>query len=134
MNTNHILSKLEKVRPSGKGAWMACCPAHNDRNPSMRIADKGDRILLHCYAGCAPQSILAALGMTYSDLFADDNDHWTPTVNLRDVAIDEARMVISMAQNKRDSGEKLTSAELQEEREAIMRMKSEYARRESSND
>ena len=129
MNTDKLLSKLDKVRPHGNRAWMACCPAHPDKNPSMRIADKGDRILIHCYAGCCPRSILAALGMTYDDLF-ESKGNWTPQYNLRERTLDEARMVISMAQNKRDSGEKLTNAELQEEREAIMRMKSEYARRE----
>lgn len=129
MDTRPILDKLDKVKPSGNGAWMACCPAHEDRNPSMRVTDKGDRILLHCYAGCDPQLILAAIGMTYSDLFEDDREHWTPVIKLPgNVALDEARIVMQMAQNKRDSGGVLSGSELQEEREATMRMKSEWAK------
>jgi hypothetical protein len=33
--------------------WMACCPAHDDRTPSLSIADGVEgRILLTCFAGC----------------------------------------------------------------------------------
>jgi len=42
-------------------AWLACCPAHPDRNPSLRITQGYSRVLLHCYAGCEPSAIIGEL-------------------------------------------------------------------------
>ena len=42
--------------------WMARCPAHDDRNPSLSIADGADgRILVTCFAGCSWMAIRDAL-------------------------------------------------------------------------
>lgn len=57
------------ARPSGKG-WLAKCPAHDDREPSLTIDEGADgRALPHCHAGCGTASVLAALGLTARDLF-----------------------------------------------------------------
>jgi len=69
-----VLSKLNKVKELGNHPdgwrWNACCPAHDDKNPSLDIgvstADK--RIMLNCHAGCENSEILSALGITQSDL------------------------------------------------------------------
>lgn len=47
----------------------ARCPAHDDRNPSLSVR-RGDRrpLLVHCHANCAPEAVLAALGLTWTDL------------------------------------------------------------------
>ena len=51
---------------------MACCPAHRDRKPSLSINIGNDgRVLLHCFAGCDTESILAAVGMTFTDLYPE---------------------------------------------------------------
>jgi hypothetical protein len=50
---------------------MACCPAHEDKSPSMRVTQRDGKILLHCMAGCVPDDILAAIGLRWSDLFDD---------------------------------------------------------------
>lgn len=49
--------------------WMALCPAHDDRNPSLSL-DEGDdyRVLAKCHAGCSINSICQALGMELSEL------------------------------------------------------------------
>lgn len=65
-----ILTRLANVRPNGKG-FTARCPAHEDRDPSLSITDTGDRILLHCHAGCEVQDILDAIGLEWSDLFRE---------------------------------------------------------------
>ena len=49
------------------GKWlgakgMACCPAHDDRTPSLSITLGKKAILFHCFAGCSNQAVLAALG------------------------------------------------------------------------
>ncbi|OQK17245.1 hypothetical protein AU255_04965 [Methyloprofundus sedimenti] len=69
---NALLSGLEKVRPNGQGKWMACCPAHEDRSPSLgiKITDD-DRILIHCFAGCEVGAIVSAIGLTLADLMPD---------------------------------------------------------------
>src|SRR5262245_8651056 len=57
------------ARRSGKG-WMAKCPAHDDREPSLSISEGNDgRVLLKCLAGCDTKGVLAALGMAWRDLF-----------------------------------------------------------------
>lgn len=66
-----LLSRLDKVRPSGDDSWMACCPSHDDRSPSLSIRDTGDKVLLHCFAGCPAQDVLDALDMTWGDLYPD---------------------------------------------------------------
>lgn len=66
---DHVLSLLKGVRKSISG-WMACCPAHQDRHPSLSIAlGKEDSVLLRCHAGCSFHAIVEALGLTPADLF-----------------------------------------------------------------
>ena len=65
-----VLPNLEKVRPNGDRSWMACCPAHEDRTPSLSISAGDDgRVLLNCFAGCGVEAVLAALGLELSDLY-----------------------------------------------------------------
>lgn len=58
-----------KVTTKGQGFLMAQCPAHPDNNPSLEVKDKGDRIGVHCYAGCQTDDVVAELGMELRDLF-----------------------------------------------------------------
>ena len=71
MNTSELLSKLAKVKKTGKKQWQACCPAHNDHNPSLSISEKDGKILLHCFTGCNSDDICNALQIKQSDLFLD---------------------------------------------------------------
>ena len=44
------------------GNWMARCPAHHDREPSLSICDADDgKILVHCHAGCDQKQVIAIL-------------------------------------------------------------------------
>jgi hypothetical protein len=53
------------------GRWIARCPAHADRAPSMTVTEGRDgRILLHCFAGCTLAAILHSAGLTVQQLFA----------------------------------------------------------------
>jgi hypothetical protein len=47
------------------------CPAHDDHNPSLVITHVDDRTLIKCRAGCKPQEIVKAVGLTMADLFRD---------------------------------------------------------------
>ena len=44
------------------GGYMACCPAHRDKNPSLSLKDGDDgKILVHCHAGCEQARVIDAL-------------------------------------------------------------------------
>lgn len=67
-----LLSRLTKVKSTGRGRWIACCPAHGDRNPSLSVRELSDgRVLLHCFSACEPGAILDAVSLTFSDLFPE---------------------------------------------------------------
>jgi len=64
-----LLPRLDRVKQTGPDSWLACCPAHDDRSPSLSIKQADDRLLLHCFVGCEPGDVLAAVGLSLSDLF-----------------------------------------------------------------
>lgn len=68
--THTMLSRLEGVRRTGNGTWLARCPAHADKSPSLslRECDSG-AVLIHCFAGCAAHDVVGAVGLLVSDLF-----------------------------------------------------------------
>jgi len=73
MTIQDFLQRLTKVRKAGKN-WQACCPAHEDRNPSLSISEGDDgQMLLHCFGGCSTEAVLDALGLTKKDLFPDSS-------------------------------------------------------------
>jgi hypothetical protein len=65
-----LLARLNAVHQTGPDRWTARCPAHDDRNPSLSVRDAGDRLLVHCFAGCSPEAVVGALGLRMADLFA----------------------------------------------------------------
>lgn len=67
---DRLLPALDRLKETGAGRWIACCPAHDDRNPSLSIRETEDGvILLHCWAGCATAEVAGALGLELRDLF-----------------------------------------------------------------
>jgi hypothetical protein len=66
-----ILGRLDGVKRSGRG-WVAKCPAHADRSPSLSIAEGDEgRILIKCFASCDVTDVLTALGLDFQDLFPE---------------------------------------------------------------
>lgn len=71
------LSELRRLgcdpRPARDG-WLARCPAHEDRDPSLSVRRGDDgRLLLYCHAGCPFSAIVASLGMKPRDTFTEDH-------------------------------------------------------------
>ncbi|MGH8646457.1 MAG: hypothetical protein ACREX4_19175 [Gammaproteobacteria bacterium] len=64
-----LLARLEAVRSTGDGQYVARCPAHADGTPSLAIRDVDGVILVHCFGGCAVHDIVHAVDMELSDLF-----------------------------------------------------------------
>ena len=82
----HVLARLEAVRTSDDRNWIARCPAHDDRNPSLSVGVGAEgRVLLKCHAGCDHRSILEALELSPRDLFAEspENLHARPSAPTR---------------------------------------------------
>lgn len=86
---DHVRDALQAaghaIRPRGSEAFMASCPLHTDRSPSLSVgwrentrAGRGGAVLLHCFSCQAPAAdIAAALGLRLVDLF--DNPSPTPS-------------------------------------------------------
>lgn len=65
-----IVESLQGTWSRGKG--MCCCPAHDDRTPSLSVTLGRKAILFHCFAGCLNEDVIAALdrqGVRSRDLF-----------------------------------------------------------------
>jgi hypothetical protein len=60
-----ILPRLRTKRISkrnGERHVLACCPAHDDTNPSLSLTEKADGTLLwKCFAGCSQDAVREAL-------------------------------------------------------------------------
>jgi phage/plasmid primase-like uncharacterized protein len=68
-----LAHRCDKVRWNGKDSFLACCVAHDDRNPSMSVREAPDgMILAHCHAGCPQDAVIEALG------FAEHRDDYIP--------------------------------------------------------
>lgn len=68
-NIADILLQLSGVRRSG-GGWIARCPAHDDKTPSLSftITESG-RLLAHCFSGCSFEEIRLALRLSGEHFF-----------------------------------------------------------------
>ncbi|WP_417422042.1 hypothetical protein [Halomonas sp.] len=117
-----LLSRLEKVKENGPGRWLACCPAHQDRSPSLAVRETPDgTLLVKCFAECPTADVLAAVGLALKDLFPqrdrDDyhaskrpGERWVP----RDVLAAVAReaIIVLMVAESTHRGEPLARADL----------------------
>jgi hypothetical protein len=72
MSVSNLLDRLDRVKQTGPRRWLACCPAHEDRRPSLSIRALDDgRVLIHCFAGCGAADVLGSLGIEMRDLFPE---------------------------------------------------------------
>ena len=89
----HLLSRLRQVK-GRNGSFTACCPAHNDKSPSLAVRETQDgRILLHCFGGCSVEEVLGAVGMEIGDLFPEKGENHHPKVKPRFYATDLLRII-----------------------------------------
>lgn len=68
MTTREILDRLECVTGTYP-QYMAKCPAHDDRTPSLSIRSEKGKTLIHCFAGCETKNVLKAIGLDLKDLY-----------------------------------------------------------------
>lgn len=89
-----ILERLDGVRRAGEGRWRARCPSHGSRGGTLAIAERDDRVLLHCFAGCETGAVLASLGLGLTDLFDRPLDHSRERVSREWGASDVLKLVM----------------------------------------
>lgn len=100
-----LLSRLEGLRDRGNGQWIAKCPAHDDRSPSLSVRVESDgTVLLHCFGGCTPLEVLESVGLTLADLFPDRVEHeprkpYFDTATLIQLCEAEAWNVLAIAED-----------------------------------
>jgi hypothetical protein len=75
MKLDTLLDRLDSVRKNGTDKWIARCPAHDDKTPSLAIKYVGDKILLHCFGGCSADDVITAVGLEMADLFETPPTH-----------------------------------------------------------
>ena len=78
-NLERIIGRLDKVKEIGPGRYMACCPAHDDRIPSLLVTEKEhDRVIIHCFAGCHYAGVLSAIGLEPGDTYPKTDRNYKP--------------------------------------------------------
>lgn len=78
---DRLLSRLEGLKQTGPDRWIAKCPAHDDRHPSLGIRETSDgTLLVKCWSGCGAADVVAAVGIGLADLFPDRPEHHRPAL------------------------------------------------------
>lgn len=130
MSAATFLSRLHGVRRTGAGRWIARCPAHDDRRPSLCVAELDDgRVLVHCFGGCATEHVLAVVDLEFSDLYPPRPlrgplprlRHPFPAADVLRAVAYEALVVCLCAQSL-DEGKALSESERQRLRLAMSRL------------
>lgn len=60
MTAESIARALGGAKRTGNG-WMARCPAHPDKMPSLHLTENDEKLLWHCHGGCSQQQVGDAL-------------------------------------------------------------------------
>ena len=73
MTINAFVQLVDGAKQTPR-SWLARCPSHDDRSPSLSVRE-GDRgVLLKCWAGCSAEDITRTLDLRISDLFFDSGE------------------------------------------------------------
>lgn len=114
-----IITRLSGVRQTGPSRWIARCPAHDDRSPSLAVRETDDgRILIHCFGGCDVSAVVTAVGLTLSDLFPPRENAGTKPERAPFNALDVLRalryeaLVVSLAASEILNGRSLSGEDI----------------------
>ena len=85
MKINEFINYFNNVKAINENEYMALCPAHNDKNPSLSIgySKNEGQILLHCHAGCKTEDVLHSVGLQLKDLYEAEMYKRDSFTNLR---------------------------------------------------
>ena len=122
MGADKLIERLEHCKPSGNGKWLARCPAHADKSPSLSIKETSDRrVLVHCFAGCGALDVITALGLEWDDLFPEElTENYRKARRQHQYTADE--LVVEIAKSDMAKGNKLNSEDRQRYQNALLRL------------
>jgi DNA primase len=120
MSIDNFLSRLDKVRQTAAERWIAICPAHDDRTPSLSICEGEDgRVLINCFAGCQAIDVIHAVGLEFADLFPEKIQYHSKRqrypFNPRDVLriMTREALVVSIAASQIATGKEMLAEDVE---------------------
>ncbi|MET0013049.1 MAG: CHC2 zinc finger domain-containing protein [Sedimenticola sp.] len=130
---DNLLDRLEGVRKTSDRKYMARCPAHDDKSPSLSISETDNgTVLIHCFSGCEAESVLNAVGLGFPDLYPGDPSKaahqaaiyhrgkwYERTLEQREIDI----TMLKMARAAFEAGQTLSIADQAELKLAMVRLK-----------
>ncbi|MDD3577164.1 MAG: hypothetical protein PHT38_09800 [Halothiobacillus sp.] len=137
VSIDDLLSRLDGVRKTGPGKWVAKCPTRNERTASLSIKQTDDgRILLHDFGGSEAADILAALGLNWIQLVPphlrrDKRAHTSAERQGHDAqaalnAIHTAAIITRVCANRMADGQRLADADRHALRRAVQTIDRAY--------
>ena len=107
-----VLDRLDKLRQLGTNKWTACCPVHDDTNPSMSVTlvdtPEGQKLLFYCFScGAKGDSVVESIGLKVRDLFEQSKD-FTPDRNyLLTKSVEDDDLFILIYDTDKSKGKKI---------------------------
>ncbi len=108
---------LENLSWRDTQKFIACCPAHDDHNPSLSVEEVAGKVLVHCHAGCSQDEVISALRNRGN---WPDYSHKSPKIKISLDAIWKQQMSLAMEVARYNQGIPHTEEE-KEQIEAIVR-------------
>jgi len=120
-----LVARLEYCKSTRAGQWIARCPAHADKSPSLSIKEISDgRVLIHCHAGCTGLDVLSAVGMNWSDLYPPDmyppNHNYKSVNGKRSSGPEVSELTLAIGRSAIKEGLRLSESEKNEMRSAFI--------------
>ncbi len=114
-----VLARLEQVKKTREG-YMARCPAHEDKTPSLSVGIGENLILLYCWAGCNVNVVMTAVGLRYEDLYYESRhkDDTPAAAKTKPAFTKEKRRALALEANA-------CASRLQDEVETLERLRRE---------
>lgn len=130
MSAREFLERLRGVKQTGPARWLARCPSHDDKRPSLSVRELPDgRVLAHCFGGCGIDDVLGSVGLEMQALFTEklltsDNSR-VPRIPAADIlrAVAHEIEVVAIGANEIDGGPGLNEVDRARFRLAIERLR-----------
>lgn len=106
--------------------WQCCCPAHDDRNPSLTVRRGHDvPFVLYCHAGCSFDDILSSIGLTMNDEWRADESRRTDPLVIEEREREQAAKreeILARRKELKEENKWLEAASLVQENPGLMQV------------